>query len=151
MKNRLPRSVIMRPAVERRGGRIKNADMHGDSRTIATSHRLIQGTAMTRPTDEHTRKHQRRSTLRRPEPIRWHQMTWKDYLRVGLGIVMFILGIAGLVLPILQGVLFLIISAILLAPYSRWVANKLDWFEARFPWVSDKARGLTQRWRRKFG
>jgi Flp pilus assembly protein TadB len=106
---------------------------------------------MIRKTDEHARKRLRYNRSHRPELIRWKQMTWKDYLRVGLGIVMFILGVAGLVLPILQGILFLIISAILLAAYSRWVQEKLDGFEARFPWVTDKARGITRRWRRKFG
>lgn len=91
-----------------------------------------------------------------PEPqtrakrhIRWQDMTWKDYLRIGLGIVMFILGIVGLVLPVLQGVLFLIISAILLAPYSRWVQRQLDRGEKRFPWIAAKARSITQRWSTK--
>ena len=81
--------------------------------------------------------------------IRWQDMSWRDYLRVGLGVVMFILGILGLVLPVLQGVLFLIISAILLAPYSRWVQKQLDRGEARFPWVAARARSITQRWSRK--
>ena len=81
--------------------------------------------------------------------VRWQDMTWKDYVRITAGVVMFVLGIVGLVLPILQGVLFLIISAILLAPYSRWVSKQLDRGEQRFPWVAAKARAITQRWRRK--
>ncbi|MES1928763.1 hypothetical protein SADO_05870 [Salinisphaera dokdonensis CL-ES53] len=81
--------------------------------------------------------------------VRWQDMTWKDYVRITAGVVMFVLGIVGLVLPILQGVLFLIISAILLAPYSRWVSKQLDRGEQRFPWVAAKARSITQRWRRK--
>ena len=45
-----------------------------------------------------------------PEPtrIRFADMTWRDYVRIGLGVFFFLLGIAGLVLPILQGILFLI-------------------------------------------
>lgn len=90
-----------------------------------------------------------------PEPapelkrIRWVDMTWTDYVRVGAGIVFFLLGIAGLILPILQGVLFLIISAILLAPYSVWVQKQLIKFEKKFPWIADKARGMTSRWSQK--
>ena len=72
-------------------------------------------------------------------------MTWRDYVRIAAGVVMFVLGIVGLVLPVLQGVLFLIISAILLAPYSRWVAKQLDRGERRFPWVAAKARSITRR------
>lgn len=86
---------------------------------------------------------------KQPTRIRWVEMTWKDYIRVGAGIVFFVLGIAGLVLPILQGVLFLIVSAILLAPYSLWVQRQLARFEQKFPWVAEKARGLTSRWSRK--
>lgn len=91
----------------------------------------------------------------KPEPtpelkrIRWVDMTWTDYLRVSAGIVFFILGIAGLVLPILQGVLFLIVSAILLAPYSIWVQKQLIKFEKKFPWIAEKARGMTSRWSKK--
>ena len=83
-----------------------------------------------------------------PEPtrIRFADMTWRDYVRIGLGVFFFLLGIAGLVLPILQGVLFLIISAILLAPYSIWVQKQLRRFERRFPWVAEQARAVAARW-----
>jgi len=84
-----------------------------------------------------------------PTRIRWADMTWRDYLRVGAGVFFFLLGIAGLVLPILQGVLFLIISAILLAPYSLWVQKQLARFEAKFPWIADKAKSFTTRWSKK--
>ncbi|HET7315786.1 hypothetical protein [Salinisphaera sp.] len=84
-----------------------------------------------------------------PRVIRWADMTWRDYVRIGAGVFFFLLGLAGLVLPILQGVLFLIVSAILLAPYSRWVQKQLARFEAKFPWLSNKARGIAMRWGRK--
>lgn len=76
-------------------------------------------------------------------------MTSRDYLRIGAGVFFFLLGIAGLVLPILQGVLFLIVSAILLAPYSLWVQRQLTRFETKFPWVAEKARSFAVRWSRK--
>ncbi|RJS92931.1 hypothetical protein [Salinisphaera sp. Q1T1-3] len=83
-----------------------------------------------------------------PRRIRWADMTWRDYLRIGAGLFFFVLGLAGLVLPILQGVLFLIVSAILLAPYSLWVQKQLMRLEQRFPWVTEKARGIAARWRK---
>lgn len=73
-------------------------------------------------------------------------MTWRDYVRIGLGVFFFLLGIAGLILPILQGVLFLIVSAFLLAPYSLWVQKQLARSERRFPWLFEKARAAAARW-----
>lgn len=71
--------------------------------------------------------------------------TWKDVLRIGLGLIMFVLGILGLVLPILQGVLFLLISLVLLAPYSRTVRRGLAWMRLKFPGVHARARAWRQR------
>ena len=85
-----------------------------------------------------------------PEPVHWRDMTWRDYLRIALGLLCFVLGILGLVLPILQGILFLIISAVLLAPYSRTVRRLLAWGQRRFPWVSLKAKGVLERWSRRW-
>ncbi|GAB3671827.1 hypothetical protein [Salinisphaera aquimarina] len=85
-------------------------------------------------------------TRAEPTRIGWADMTWRDYLRIGAGVFFFLLGIAGLVLPILQGVLFLIISAFLLAPYSLWVQKQLARFETKFPWLSEKARSIATRW-----
>lgn len=75
----------------------------------------------------------------------WKDFTWKDWLRVGAGVILLLLGLAGLVLPILQGVLFLILSALLLAPYSRSVQRLQTWAERRFPEVHRKAQALADR------
>lgn len=96
--------------------------------------------------DDHSGKTEPKLASEAPRRIHWADMTWRDHVRVGLGVFFFLLGIAGLVLPILQGVLFLIISAILLAPYSLWVQKQLDRFERRFPWLADKARSIAARW-----
>lgn len=72
--------------------------------------------------------------------------TWRDFVRIGAGIVMLILGLLGLVLPVLQGILFLLISALLLAPYSRWVRSWLQWSEQRFP----NAHRQAERFKDKF-
>lgn len=78
--------------------------------------------------------------------IRPADYTWKDIVRIALGVVMFILGLLGLVFPILQGLLFLLISAILLAPYSRRVRQILNYGERRFPGIVARARQLKKRY-----
>lgn len=72
--------------------------------------------------------------------------TWKDIARIALGAGMFVLGIAGLIFPILNGTLFLIISAFLLAPYSRRIRRLLDSAERRFPTLFARARSFGRRW-----
>lgn len=76
--------------------------------------------------------------------------TWKDYLRIGAGVVMFILGLIGLVFPILQGVLFLIIAAALLAPYSVTIRRLQAWSERRFPSSHERAHALRERLGKRF-
>jgi uncharacterized protein len=60
---------------------------------------------------------------------------------------MLLLGVVGLVLPILQGWLFIGIGALLLAPDVPVFARLLSWVEERFPAV----RGPLQRVRRRLG
>jgi uncharacterized protein len=52
---------------------------------------------------------------------------------LSLGWIFVLLGIAGLFLPILQGVLFLTIGLILMSRESRWVRRRLDWARRRWP------------------
>lgn len=74
--------------------------------------------------------------------------TWRDFARITAGIAMLLLGLAGLVLPVLQGILFLIVAAFLLAPYSRTVRKGLAWSERRFPAVHRKAQEFQDRFSR---
>src|SRR5699024_4410941 len=67
--------------------------------------------------------------------IRPTDYTWRDIVRIACGVVMVVLGILGLVFPILNGTLFLIIAAFLLAPYSRRIRSLLDRAENRFPTI----------------
>lgn len=76
---------------------------------------------------------------------------WKDVLRIGLGLVMLVLGLLGLVLPVLQGFLLLLVSVALLAPYSRTLQRVLDWAERRYPQVFARARAFQSRLRARFG
>jgi uncharacterized membrane protein YbaN (DUF454 family) len=50
-----------------------------------------------------------------------------------LGWSLLVLGIAGLVLPVLQGWLFIALAALLLAPDVPVFARLLGWIEHRFP------------------
>lgn len=43
-----------------------------------------------------------------------------------LGLFFILLGVAGIFLPILQGILFLIIGLLLLSVYSEWARRQLD-------------------------
>lgn len=65
-------------------------------------------------------------TPRKDSPMR-------KFIRISLGILFLILGIIGLVLPILQGILFLIIGLILLAPYSPLIQRQLAAFRINHP------------------
>lgn len=64
-------------------------------------------------------------------------------LRHILGWSCLVLGIAGLVLPILQGWLFLALGALLLAPDIPIFKRMLDWIERKFPFLKKPLR----RWR----
>lgn len=78
--------------------------------------------------------------------IRPADYTWRDIGRIAFGVGMVVLGILGLVFPILNGTLFLIISAFLLAPYSRRIRSLLDRAENRFPTIFERARAFGRRW-----
>jgi len=68
-------------------------------------------------------------------------------VRHTLGWGLLVLGIAGLVLPILQGWLFIALAALLLAPDVPVFARLLHWIEIRFPIL----RHPIQRVRARFG
>lgn len=69
----------------------------------------------------------------------------KRIVRISAGIVFLVLGFAGLFLPILQGILFIIIGLILLAPYSRCIRRGLIGLRKRYP----KAYNASQSLRKK--
>lgn len=75
--------------------------------------------------------------------------TWRDGLRVTAGIIMLFLGLLGLFLPILQGILFLLISGFLLAPFSPPIQRILDWARRRHPRIFARARVIRARLRRR--
>jgi len=72
-------------------------------------------------------------------------LTWRDGLRVTAGVVMLFLGLLGLVLPVLQGILFLLVAGFLLAPYSPFIQRLLDRARRRHP----RTFALVRAWRAK--
>ncbi len=71
-------------------------------------------------------------------------------LRYIFGILFLTLGVVGLFLPILQGILFLIVGLIILAPESRLIQGWLHRLEARHPRIFQKAHDLKERFRKQF-
>ena len=72
--------------------------------------------------------------------------------RIALGTVLLILGIAGLALPLLQGLLFIILGVLLLARDIPLFARIADWVRSRFPRISRAAedtKGRITKWWRK--
>lgn len=63
----------------------------------------------------------------------------KDIIIFGLGWFFVILGIAGVFLPILQGVLFLLIGLFLLSRKSRWARKLLNKLKYRYPRIYGQA------------
>jgi hypothetical protein len=54
-------------------------------------------------------------------------------LRIALGIVFFVLGIIGSLLPIMQGWIFFLLSALVLFPRSRFAVKACDKIEPKMP------------------
>jgi uncharacterized protein len=54
-----------------------------------------------------------------------------------LGVAFVLFGIAGLVLPFLQGILFLIVGFLLLSVHSVWIKSHVERFAHRHPSLRD--------------
>jgi sulfite exporter TauE/SafE len=71
-------------------------------------------------------------------------------LRIVLGGVLLVLGVAGLALPLLQGVLFIVLGVVLLARDIPLFARISAWLRSRFPGISraaeDTRRRITEWW-----
>jgi len=73
----------------------------------------------------------------------------KKALVLGIGWTFIVLGIAGLFLPLLQGVLFLMIGLVILSTEYAWAHHLLARIKARFPKLAqtlDHARSKAARW-----
>ena len=74
--------------------------------------------------------------------------TIRRWLILGLGWLFVILGIAGLFLPILPGLLFILIGLVLLSGESAWLRRRLDRLRARYPQAGAKIEAAEARARR---
>lgn len=76
----------------------------------------------------------------------------KKAVVLAVGWAFIVLGVAGLFLPILQGVLFLIIGLVILSTEYVWAHRLLQRVRQRFPGVaskSDEAKVRAEEWIRK--
>lgn len=70
-----------------------------------------------------------------------------------LGYGFLVLGVVGLVLPVLQGILFLIIGLILLSRSTSWAENMLGRIKAKYPKLAEtigKAEDFAERLEERF-
>jgi uncharacterized membrane protein YbaN (DUF454 family) len=72
-------------------------------------------------------------------------MTGKRILLLAVGWMFILLGIAGLFLPVLQGVLFLFIGLIILSSEYLWAHHLLRRLRERFPGVAKHADHAKER------
>lgn len=71
---------------------------------------------------------------------------------ITVGWLFILLGIAGLFLPILQGILFLLIGLLILSTEYVWAHHLLQKLRARFPKIAvqmEQAKERAERWIRK--
>lgn len=71
-------------------------------------------------------------------------MNVKRLVRIFAGFVLIILGLVGLIVPILQGWLFLALGALVLSPDIPLFARMVDWIEKHFPAIKDKIQRIRQ-------
>lgn len=72
-------------------------------------------------------------------------MIYRAVFRLVAGITFLLLGIAGLFLPILQGILFLIIAVILLSPYVPALHRLRIRLEVKYPRITTAAHQMKDR------
>ena len=84
-------------------------------------------------------------------------MQWKikakRVLVLALGWMFILLGVAGLFLPILQGILFLLIGLVILSTEYIWAHHLLRRLRECFPWLAehvDLAKERAHHWLRRF-
>ncbi len=74
----------------------------------------------------------------------------KRIFRYTFGSIFLVLGVAGLFLPILQGILFIIVGLLILAPENRHIQRLLDKLRERYPAVFEAAERTKEKFIGKF-
>jgi uncharacterized membrane protein YbaN (DUF454 family) len=75
----------------------------------------------------------------------------RPYWRHIVGWPLLILGIAGLALPFLQGILFIVVALTLLAPEIPLFRRVIEALKKRFPAVFEKADEMKASLKKRFG
>ncbi|NPV03416.1 MAG: hypothetical protein HPY67_01615 [Syntrophaceae bacterium] len=73
------------------------------------------------------------------------------YWRHAVGWPLLLLGIAGLALPFLQGILFIVIALTILAPEVPLLRRLLETLRKRYPAAFEKASAIWEDLKRRFG
>ncbi len=60
-------------------------------------------------------------------------VSWKRLTAIAIGWLFIALGIAGLFLPVLQGILFLLVGLVILSTEYHWARRLLAYVRSRFP------------------
>lgn len=68
----------------------------------------------------------------------------KRWTLIGIGWFFILLGIAGLFLPVLQGILFLLIGLLILSSEYVWAHRVLSHLRQRFPRFAERAHAASQ-------
>ncbi len=71
----------------------------------------------------------------------------KRIIRIALGSLFLLLGVVGLILPVLQGILFLIAGLLILSPESRRIRTFLGVLRRRYPAIFEQADRLHRKFR----
>jgi uncharacterized protein len=66
----------------------------------------------------------------------------KRFFRIFFGTVFLILGVIGLFLPVLQGILFIIVGFLILAPESKRIRHILELLRQKYPALFEKAEHM---------
>ena len=72
------------------------------------------------------------------EPTTPPQTGWRAIIRIISGIGLLIIGIAGLILPIMPGWVFIIPGLMILADYFPPIKRLLDWAKAKYETVKNR-------------
>jgi uncharacterized membrane protein YbaN (DUF454 family) len=78
-------------------------------------------------------------------PRRHHVGKGESLVDAAAGWLFVLLGIAGLFLPILQGILFILIGLLILSSEYVWANRLLERVTQRFPTLAQQARSASQR------
>jgi uncharacterized membrane protein YbaN (DUF454 family) len=62
-----------------------------------------------------------------------------------LGWILIVVGVSGLILPILPGIIIIFIGVYILSLESEWTRNKLESFFKRYPWFKKEISFLEHR------